>query len=106
MECMAFKPGFRKYYNLDSADQRQSPLLLLRRKAVAHTEKDFKNDPLDWCLFQIVGTGTPDFTTPFDHAMLLSFLQNYLSQCPLQEKARLDDVLYHKLSEALLSRRC
>ncbi|MCJ1241964.1 hypothetical protein MMC14_009971 [Varicellaria rhodocarpa] len=57
----------------------------------------FREDPLEWCLSQM--QGAPDKQTNFDHAMLFAFLENHLASSDMEERARVDDVLYRKLSD-------
>ncbi|KAI1446687.1 hypothetical protein F5Y02DRAFT_381091 [Annulohypoxylon stygium] len=59
--------------------------------------ESFENDPLDWLLMQV---GQAQYqNAPYDHAMLLSFIQDHLSRCSSKEKARLDEGVYQDLSE-------
>lgn len=57
----------------------------------------FDEDPLEWCLVQM--QEAPDMQTNFDHAMLFPFLEGHLANSSSEERARVDEVLYQRLSE-------
>lgn len=65
-------------------------------------QKDFfDKDPSEWCLNQM--QAEPEKQTNYDHAILFAFLENHLENhlaaSGPKEKARVDEVLYQKLSE-------
>jgi hypothetical protein len=92
-EALSFRPGFRHHWDHRRVDANN---VETTRISPNNTEEAFSGDPLDWCLTQIVGQ--PDDQTNFDHAMLFSFLHNHLSTSPRKEQARVDEILYQKLS--------
>ncbi|KAI4862384.1 hypothetical protein F4820DRAFT_430728 [Hypoxylon rubiginosum] len=95
-QSLPFSPGFSHHWNLSRAEA-SNGLLRLERKAPNNTKEGLEDDPLNWCLLQLLGE--PDTQTHFDHAMLFAFLHDHLSQCSFKERARLDEVLYKKLSD-------
>lgn len=70
---------------------------LLTRHAPNNTKESLADDPLDWCLIQILGE--PDRQTHFDHAILFAFLEDHLATTTFKERARIDQVIYQKLSD-------
>lgn len=65
-------------------------------------QKDiFDKDPLEWCLNQM--QAELDKQTNYDYAILFAFLENHLGNHLVasgpKEKARVDEVLYQKLSD-------
>ena len=69
------------------------------RKAGASVEqkKLFDEDPLEWCLIQM--QAEPDKQTNYDHAIMFGFLEYHLAFSGPKEKARVDELLYQKLSD-------
>ena len=96
-ELLPFTPGLSKHWSLERNAGLPQGTARLTRNTPANTEKSLAEDPLDWCLIQMLGK--PDQQTHFDHAMLFAFLHNHLSTTSSKEKARLDEVIYQKLSD-------
>ena len=96
-EVLPFAPGFSKYWNLQPDASLPQGTVRLSRNAPNNTKESLAEDPLDWCLMQILGK--PDEQTHFDHDMLFAFLHNHLATTTSKEKARLDQVIYQKLSD-------
>jgi hypothetical protein len=72
-------------------------LVHLRRKGTTEQKEMFDKDPLEWCLSQM--QGAPDTQTNYDHAILFAFLESHLANSAPKERARVDEVLYQKLSD-------
>lgn len=96
-EVLPFTPGLSKHWSLQRDASLPQGTLRLTRNTPTNTKESLVDDPLDWCLIQMLGK--PDEQTHFDHAMLFAFLQNHLSTTTSKEKARLDEVIYRKLSD-------
>ncbi|KAI1770070.1 hypothetical protein F4818DRAFT_434334 [Hypoxylon cercidicola] len=95
-DSLPFSPGFSHHFTLSHAEL-PSGYMKLERKTPNNTAEGLEDDPLDWCLLQLLGE--PDKQTHFDHAMLFAFLHDHLSHCSFKERARLDEVLYKNLSD-------
>ena len=89
------RPGFRHLWAFEYDDAKEQ--IRLERKSKTKVTELFYEDPLDWCLMQL--QGEPDAQRRFDHAMLFNFLDDYLSTCSARERARLDTLLWEKLSD-------
>jgi len=98
-EVLPYAQGFSKHWSLQRDDGISEGAARLRRKTSTNTMASLTEDPLDWCLIQILGR--PDEQTHFDHAMLFAFLHNHLSTNTSKERARVDEVIYRKLSDIL-----
>jgi hypothetical protein len=96
-ELLPFTPGLSKYWSLQRNADLPQGTARLTRNTPTNTKESLTEDPLDWCLIQMLGR--PDEQTHFDHDMLFAFLQNHLSTASSKEKARLDEVIYQKLSD-------
>lgn len=96
-EVLPFAPGFSKHWSLQGEADLPQGTSRLSRIAPTNTKESLADDPLDWCLIQILGE--PDKQTHFDHAMLFAFLYNHLATTTSKQKARLDQVIYQKLSD-------
>ncbi|KAF2182980.1 hypothetical protein K469DRAFT_787156 [Zopfia rhizophila CBS 207.26] len=66
-------------------------------KQPVKTSELFDNDPLFWCVMQL--QREPDEPRRFSYAMLFDFLDEHLAGARLQERARLDEILYENLSD-------
>ena len=96
--AIPYRPGFRQGWKFDhcrNGDGTSS--VRVRRTATLDMKELFEKDPLEWCLSQM--QGAPDKPMNFDHAMLFAFLENHLASSNMKERARVDDVLYRKLSD-------
>ncbi|KAI1206352.1 uncharacterized protein F4807DRAFT_439773 [Annulohypoxylon truncatum] len=96
-QIIPYCPGFSHHWTLKRDADTPQGCIKLQRDTSNNTKEAFENDPLDWCLLQLLGM--PDQQTHFDHAMLFAFLQDHLSHCSSKEKARLDESLYKNLSD-------
>ncbi|KAI1098665.1 hypothetical protein F4804DRAFT_324066 [Jackrogersella minutella] len=97
LDNMPYCPGFSQHWTVDRAPGMAKGSIRVERKSSNNTKEAFEEDPLDYCLSQLLGR--PDEQTNFDHAMLFAFLQNHLSQCTSKEKARIDENLLKRLSD-------
>ena len=96
-ELLPYTPGLSKHWSLQRDAGLPQGTARLTRNTASNTKESLAEDPLDWCLIQILGK--PDEQTHFDHAMLFAFLHNHLSTTSSKEKVRLDEVIYQKLSD-------
>jgi hypothetical protein len=96
---MPQRPGFSQNWNFEwrPADGPTTFKLDRKTKAPAEQKELFDKDPLEWCLIQM--QGAPDTQTNYDHAILFAFLENHLANSTPKERARVDEVLYQKLSD-------
>jgi hypothetical protein len=92
------RPGFSRKWTFErDSTTNSSTLIKLHRKGTTKQKETFDEDPLEWCLVQM--QGAPDTQTNFDHAGLFTFLENHLAVSSSKERARIDEVLYRKLSD-------
>ncbi|KAJ0305147.1 hypothetical protein COL516b_005377 [Colletotrichum fioriniae] len=61
------------------------------------TKKALENDPLDWCLHQMMGK--PDNYRHFDHAMLFAMIDDHLVKNNRKEAARIDGFLMREMAD-------
>jgi hypothetical protein len=94
---LPFTPGLSNYWDLQRSDDLSQGTARLTRNRANNTKESLAEDPLDWCLVQMLGK--PDEQTHFDHSMLFAFLQNHLSTVSPKEKAHLDEIIYQNLSD-------
>ena len=102
IEILPAAAGFSKYWSIEcSADQccadHPETCADLSRNVPHDTKKSLAEDPLDWCLMQILCE--PDYEGSFDRAMLFAFLHDQLATATFKERARLDQVIYRRLSD-------
>jgi hypothetical protein len=57
----------------------------------------FIEDPLDWCIDCL--TTNPDAERTIDHSRMFEFLDEHLARASAPERARMDEILYRKLSD-------
>lgn len=100
-KVLPFTPGLSKHWSVQRHASLPQGAFNLTRNTPANTKESLAEDPLDWCLVQLLGK--PDKQRNFDHAMLFAFLDNHLSTTTSKEKARLDQVIYRKLSDIATS---
>lgn len=95
---MPQRPGFSHNWNLQCRPSDGRTVFKLDRKIGAPVDQKelFDKDPLEWCLTQM--QAEPDKQTNYDHAILFAFLENHLANSNPKEKARVDEVLYQRLS--------
>ncbi|CRG82823.1 hypothetical protein PISL3812_00169 [Talaromyces islandicus] len=92
---MSHRPGFDRYF--EDSHKKNSSINLKKAMPGECLRPLFEQDPLAWCLFQM--TGRPDDRNVFDHSMLFSFLESHLAKSDSKERARLDEILYKRLSD-------
>ncbi|KAF9639891.1 hypothetical protein BFW01_g11697 [Lasiodiplodia theobromae] len=92
-EIIPQRPGF---HHLWTFERIPGGKFTMKRKTNNSITKLFDEDPLDWCLMQL--QGAPDEQRRFDYGMLFDFLDEHLAQCSAKERARLDEILFAKLS--------
>ncbi|KAL2876384.1 hypothetical protein SGCOL_008384 [Colletotrichum sp. CLE4] len=77
------------------------PLETVVRGVSRHSNPDTKealeNDPLDWCLHQMMRK--PDNQRHFGHAMLFAMIDDHLAQNNRKEAARIDEFLMRELAD-------
>ncbi|KAL3447879.1 hypothetical protein BJX65DRAFT_307556 [Aspergillus insuetus] len=86
----------QKHWDLQRDGKSQDIVGTLKRKTPTDTQESLTNDPLDWCLVQMLGE--PDNQKGFNHAMLFAMLHEHLASNP-SERNRLDEVVYQVLSD-------
>ncbi|MCJ1400200.1 hypothetical protein MMC11_003404 [Xylographa trunciseda] len=96
---MPQRPGFSHKWNFRWRPDVGPTCFKLDRKVGAPVDqkKLFDADPLEWCLSQM--QAEPDKQTNYDHAIMFAFLEYHLAGSDPKEKARVDEVLYQKLSD-------
>ena len=97
-DAVVFRPGFRhswKFNHGPSVNGRSS--IKVKRTSTTDMKELFHKDPLEWCILQM--DDHPNKQTNFDHAMLFAFLEHHLANNNTKEGARIDDLLYRKLSD-------
>jgi hypothetical protein len=96
-EVLPYTPGLSKHWSLQRTGDLPPETVRLIRNSSTNSKESLAEDPLDWCLVQMIGK--PDEQTHFDHDMLFAFLQNHLSTTNSKEKGRLDEIIYQHLSD-------
>lgn len=97
-ELLPERPGFCHRWSFKSfPDAAGNIHLKYRRTSLLDTKELFFEDPLEWCLVQM--QGEPDDQKNFDHAMLFAFLDCHLANSTPKERARIDEVLYRRISD-------
>ncbi|KAF2873678.1 hypothetical protein BDV95DRAFT_605159 [Massariosphaeria phaeospora] len=89
------RPGFQNLYH--QGFERETGQVTMKLKESFTTSVLFNEEPLYWCLLQL--QGAPDDQRRFPYAMLLDFLDHHLTSSPTPERARLDAILFEKLSD-------
>ncbi|KAL0253237.1 hypothetical protein SLS55_010209 [Diplodia seriata] len=87
------RPGFHHNW---SFEETPAGLFQMRRKRETPVTELFDADPLEWCLMEL--QGPPDDQCRLDRAMLFDFLDEHLVQCSAKDRARVDEILFTKLS--------
>jgi len=90
-------PGLSKHWSLERTGDLPPGTSRLIRNSSTNSKESLAEDPLDWCLIQMLGK--PDEQSHFDHDMLFAFLQNHQSTANSKEKGRLDEIIYQHLSD-------
>ncbi|MCJ1436970.1 hypothetical protein MMC27_006353 [Xylographa pallens] len=95
---MPGRPGFSHKWTFKwRPDTGPTSFQLHRKTGASDQKKLFAEDPLEWCLNQM--QAAPDKQTNYDHAIMFAFLEYHLAGSDPKEKARVDEVLYQKLSD-------
>lgn len=93
------RPGFQARYTstYDQAARRG----IARLKVPLTKQQVFKSDPLEWVVHQM--TGYPDDMNSYENAFLSSFLEEHFRSSPPAERARVDEILYHQITDLAAS---
>jgi hypothetical protein len=98
------RPGFREnyVYGDTTPNKRGSCDVTYKLKCFGVNEHEghaniYREQRLWWIIMQL--QGEPDSHTRFRYAMLLDMLDDHLAQSSTEERARLDEILYEKLSD-------
>ncbi|CAG8975639.1 hypothetical protein HYALB_00008398 [Hymenoscyphus albidus] len=67
-------------------------------------KRGFKKDPLDWCLQRL--QEDPDVPNNLEYEMLFEFLDDHLQTTNRDDRARLDRLIYEKLSDLAALQEC
>ncbi|MCJ1440018.1 MAG: hypothetical protein MMC23_000500 [Stictis urceolatum] len=92
------RPGFRHLHiiKVQKLDDKNS-VVEVRHKLELASTKALEDEPLWWCAWQL--QGAPDDQRRFSYGMLFSFLDELVATSSTEERSRLDEVLYAKLSD-------
>ena len=90
------RPGFAQYFETTGLEK-DGTTTTRRIAGGGSSSRDFKSDPLFWCLSNI--GGEPDQIQHLDHAHLFAFLEAHLANADLKERSRLDQVIFDDLSD-------
>ena len=93
MIFMTQRPGFRDKYTFVHSE---TGAVDIKRASGETMEEIFRNDPLDWCLTQLLYA--PQAEVSFDYGMMFAMLEDHLSKARAPERARMDQALYDQLS--------
>lgn len=88
------RPAFRHYFEWNNSILGQAQLIGIKP---IYGGSLFKNHPLLWCLLQL--TTQVDVFKSYDPVLLLSFFEQYLANSSKEERARMDPVLFSKMSD-------
>jgi hypothetical protein len=98
------RPGFRENYVYGDTTLNKKGLysVTYKFKCFGANEDEgnaniYREQRLWWILMQL--QGEPDSHTRFRYAMLLDMLDDHLAKSSTEERARLDEILYEKLSD-------
>jgi hypothetical protein len=100
-QVLPLTPGFSRHWSLQrTGDLPPGPAQAIRNSST-NSKESLAEDPLDWCLTQMLGK--PDEQSHFHHDMLFAFLQHHLSTANAKEKGRLGENIYQHLSDIATS---
>lgn len=85
------RPAFRESWQFDYNTPKAASHYLLPTGL-----ESYEADRLEWCLCQL--TMLPDEKDTFDHATIFAILEDHLKRSNTAERARLDEILLHQLS--------
>ncbi|KAK1447720.1 hypothetical protein CMEL01_09559 [Colletotrichum melonis] len=96
---MPWSPGQAKHYSLSKRPGVPLERVArgLSRDSNPNTKKARENDPLDWCLHQMMGK--PDDYKHFDHAMIFAMIDDHLVKNNRKEAARIDEFLMREMAD-------
>ncbi|KAK1465406.1 hypothetical protein CCUS01_07523 [Colletotrichum cuscutae] len=96
---MPWSPGQAKHYSLSKRPGVPLERVArgLSRDSNPNTKKALENDPLDWCLRQMMGK--PDDYKHFDHAMIFAMIDDHLVRNNRKEAARIDEFLMREMTD-------
>jgi hypothetical protein len=89
------RPGFQDQYELQQDADTDG--FITSPKAGFTMANTYRDDPLWWCLLQLLGP--PDDQQKFPTMLMLEFLNEHLATASRAERSRLDEVLFEKLSD-------
>lgn len=93
------RPGFRDQWNfVYDGDHPEGERVVMTNKAKSPRDYYLK-DRLSWCLAEMVEAEAADRDWGIDHALLSEILEEHLSKTTAAVRARLDEALYHQLSD-------
>ncbi|KAF4778317.1 hypothetical protein HER10_EVM0003036 [Colletotrichum scovillei] len=96
---LPWSPGQAKYYKLPKRPGVPLKTIIrgMSRDSNPNTKEALENDPLDWCLHQMVRK--PDNQTQIDHAMLFAMIDDHLAKNNRKETARIDESLLREMAD-------
>ncbi|KAK0382189.1 hypothetical protein CLIM01_00481, partial [Colletotrichum limetticola] len=96
---MPWSPGQAKHYSLSKRPGVPLERVArgLSRDSNPNTKKALENDPLGWCLHQMMGK--PDDYKHFDHAMIFAMIDDHLVKNNRKEAARIDEFLMREMAD-------
>ncbi|KAF2446588.1 hypothetical protein P171DRAFT_262495 [Karstenula rhodostoma CBS 690.94] len=92
---VASRPSFSKYFHVRAVGD--EILINNKKDAFPSLAAVYQSDPLYWCLMNL--QGDPEAGSRYDNGMLFGFLEEHLAKAPREERARMDAMLYEKLSD-------
>lgn len=96
-QLLPYAPGLQQHWSVEIDPKRSVNGVIVRSKTVPNTQDNLTNDPLYWCLVQLLAW--PDVQgLPFDHSMLFAMIEEHFAKNP-RERTRLDEVFYQLLSD-------
>ncbi|KAL2048418.1 hypothetical protein N7G274_000329 [Stereocaulon virgatum] len=93
MIFMNQRPGLRDKHGFVHSER---GAVYIKRASGEMTEEIFRNDPLDWCLAQLLGP--PKAKLSFNYGLMFAMLGDHLSKARAPERARRHQTLYDQLS--------
>ncbi|KAH0018305.1 hypothetical protein KCU78_g7214, partial [Aureobasidium melanogenum] len=98
---IAQRPGFQHKWEITMSNKYKSGSgqegMTLNRTCKKSNAQLYRDDPLDWTLMNL--QGHPDAEHRHDHVELFAKLEAHLAEANPEERARLDETIYEKLSD-------
>lgn len=95
------RPGFSEVCDMTlGADEQSASFRVKEEYQCDFGAKLYREQKMWWLLLQL--TDEPDSGTRFSYPMILDLLEDHLATADRQERGRLDDILYAKLSDYLI----